>query len=160
MDHRRSGVARRAEDRMGPGYRVYFGETARAYRAVVLLTYGTKRRQQRDVGAARACWHDYKARTRGAATSLPGVVPSRRSALPASTSSVGWGLMSHCDKRWERPGHPTDASRCLPSTTFEACRRSSAKSPSGATLTNSHAWSSPKARSCWSLGQARKPDRC
>jgi len=42
----------------GPGYRVYFrrdGDTL-----ILLLTGGTKKRQQRDIEAARACWRDYK----------------------------------------------------------------------------------------------------
>jgi putative addiction module killer protein len=47
----------------GPGYRVYFardGETL-----VILLTGGSKKRQQRDIEAAHACWQDYKRRQRG-----------------------------------------------------------------------------------------------
>jgi putative addiction module killer protein len=46
-----------------PGYRVYFardGETL-----VILLTGGSKKRQQRDIEAASACWQDYKRRKRG-----------------------------------------------------------------------------------------------
>ena len=42
----------------GPGYRVYFardGETL-----LILLTGGTKKRQQRDTNAAIAYWQDYK----------------------------------------------------------------------------------------------------
>ena len=42
----------------GPGYRVYFardGETL-----LILLTGGTKRRQQRDMNAAITYWQDYK----------------------------------------------------------------------------------------------------
>lgn len=44
----------------GPGYRVYlawFGE-----RLVILLGGGTKRRQTKDIEAAKARWTDYKAR--------------------------------------------------------------------------------------------------
>ena len=47
----------------GPGYRVYFardGETL-----IILLTGGTKKRQQRDIDAARTYWNDYKQRKRG-----------------------------------------------------------------------------------------------
>jgi putative addiction module killer protein len=42
----------------GPGYRVYFGRDGEAL--VILLTGGTKRRQQRDIDAAHAYWRDYK----------------------------------------------------------------------------------------------------
>lgn len=42
----------------GPGYRVYFGRAGEAL--VILLTGGTKRRQQRDIDAAIAYWQDYK----------------------------------------------------------------------------------------------------
>ena len=44
----------------GPGYRVYFGRDGDAL--VTLLTGGTKRRQQRDIEAAKANWTDYKRR--------------------------------------------------------------------------------------------------
>jgi putative addiction module killer protein len=47
----------------GPGYRVYFGRDGEAL--VILLTGGTKRRQQRDIDSAHACWQDYKRRKRG-----------------------------------------------------------------------------------------------
>ena len=47
----------------GPGYRVYFGRDGAAL--VVLLTGGTKKRQQRDIENARTCWQDYKDRKRG-----------------------------------------------------------------------------------------------
>jgi putative addiction module killer protein len=47
----------------GPGYRVYFGRDGEGL--VILLTGGTKRRQQRDIENARAYWRDYKARRRG-----------------------------------------------------------------------------------------------
>ena len=42
----------------GPGYRVYFGRDGETL--VILLTGGTKKRQQRDILAARAFWLDYK----------------------------------------------------------------------------------------------------
>jgi putative addiction module killer protein len=42
----------------GPGYRVYFGRDGEAL--VILLTGGTKKRQQRDIDTARAYWQDYK----------------------------------------------------------------------------------------------------
>jgi putative addiction module killer protein len=44
----------------GPGYRVYFGRDGDVL--VILLTGGTKRRQQRDIEAARTLWADYKRR--------------------------------------------------------------------------------------------------
>jgi putative addiction module killer protein len=44
----------------GPGYRVYFGRDGDVL--VVLLTGGTKKRQQRDIEAAKASWADYKQR--------------------------------------------------------------------------------------------------
>jgi len=47
----------------GPGYRVHFardGETL-----AILLTGGTKNRQQRDIDAAHAYWRDYKQSKRG-----------------------------------------------------------------------------------------------
>jgi len=44
----------------GPGYRVYFGRDGGAL--VILLTGGTKQRQQRDIEAAKASWADYKRR--------------------------------------------------------------------------------------------------
>ena len=43
----------------GPGYRVYFGRDGNV--VVVLLTGGTKKRQQRDIKWAIALWHDYRA---------------------------------------------------------------------------------------------------
>lgn len=42
----------------GPGYRIYFGRDGETI--VVLLTGGTKKRQQRDIDAAHSCWQDYK----------------------------------------------------------------------------------------------------
>jgi putative addiction module killer protein len=42
----------------GPGYRVYFGRDGDVL--VILLCGGTKKRQQRDIEKAIACWQDYK----------------------------------------------------------------------------------------------------
>jgi putative addiction module killer protein len=42
----------------GPGYRVYFGRDGNTL--VILLTGGTKKRQQRDIGTAIGYWRDYK----------------------------------------------------------------------------------------------------
>jgi putative addiction module killer protein len=47
----------------GPGYRVYFGQDGMTL--VVLLTGGTKKRQQRDIEAAHGYWRDYKQSKRG-----------------------------------------------------------------------------------------------
>ena len=44
----------------GPGYRVYFGRDGSAL--VILLTGGTKQRQQQDIATAKALWADYKLR--------------------------------------------------------------------------------------------------
>lgn len=44
----------------GPGYRVYFGRDGSAL--VILLTGGTKQRQQQDIAMAKALWADYKLR--------------------------------------------------------------------------------------------------
>lgn len=44
----------------GPGYRVYFGRDGEVL--VILLTGGTKKRQQRDIETAKALWADYKRR--------------------------------------------------------------------------------------------------
>ena len=44
----------------GPGYRVYFGRDDDVL--VILLTGGTKQRQQRDIETAKASWTDYKRR--------------------------------------------------------------------------------------------------
>ncbi len=44
----------------GPGYRVYFGRDGETL--VILLTGGSKKRQQRDIEAAVALWADYKRR--------------------------------------------------------------------------------------------------
>jgi len=47
----------------GPGYRVYFGRDGTSL--VILLTGGTKKRQQKDIDAAHEYWSDYKRRQRG-----------------------------------------------------------------------------------------------
>jgi putative addiction module killer protein len=47
----------------GPGYRVYFGQDGQTL--VILLTGGTKKRQQRDIDDARTYWNDYKKSKRG-----------------------------------------------------------------------------------------------
>jgi putative addiction module killer protein len=47
----------------GPGYRVYFGQDGQTL--VILLTGGTKKRQQRDIDAAHTYWQDYKQSRRG-----------------------------------------------------------------------------------------------
>jgi putative addiction module killer protein len=44
----------------GPGYRIYFAKDGE--RLVILVGGGTKKRQQHDVGDARANWQDYKRR--------------------------------------------------------------------------------------------------
>jgi putative addiction module killer protein len=44
----------------GPGYRVYFGRDGDVL--VILLTGGTKQRQQRDIDQAKAQWAEYKLR--------------------------------------------------------------------------------------------------
>lgn len=41
----------------GPGYRIYFGRDGEML--LILLTGGTKKRQQRDIDAAKALWADY-----------------------------------------------------------------------------------------------------
>jgi putative addiction module killer protein len=53
----------------GPGYRLYFGRDGDVL--VILLTGGTKKRQQRDIERAAAFWRDYK-RTRRATRSRTG----------------------------------------------------------------------------------------
>jgi putative addiction module killer protein len=47
----------------GPGYRVYFGKDGNEI--VILLGGGTKKRQRRDIEAARDRWQDYKDRKKG-----------------------------------------------------------------------------------------------
>ena len=44
----------------GPGYRVYFGMDGDTL--VILLGGGTKKRQQKDIDAAKTLWREYKAR--------------------------------------------------------------------------------------------------
>ena len=44
----------------GPGYRVYFGRDGAVL--VILLSGGTKKRQQRDIAEAQLLWADYKQR--------------------------------------------------------------------------------------------------
>lgn len=44
----------------GPGYRIYFGRDGDRF--VVLLAGGDKRRQDRDIEAAKARWAEYKKR--------------------------------------------------------------------------------------------------
>lgn len=46
----------------GPGYRVYFGRDGEVL--VILLTGGTKQRQQRDIANAIGMWADYRRRRR------------------------------------------------------------------------------------------------
>ncbi|MDO8875633.1 MAG: addiction module killer protein [Pseudolabrys sp.] len=57
-----SGVLEYKVD-FGPGYRVYFSRSAG--KLLILLTGGTKKRQQRDIDAAIAFWQDYKQGKRG-----------------------------------------------------------------------------------------------
>ncbi|MBI3517574.1 MAG: type II toxin-antitoxin system RelE/ParE family toxin [Proteobacteria bacterium] len=47
----------------GPGYRLYFGRDGAT--VVILLTGGTKRRQQRDIERAKELWAAYRQRKRG-----------------------------------------------------------------------------------------------
>jgi putative addiction module killer protein len=42
----------------GPGYRVYFGKDGERF--IILLGGGTKRKQQKDIDAAKALWQQYK----------------------------------------------------------------------------------------------------
>lgn len=44
----------------GPGYRIYLGRDGD--RLIILVAGGTKRRQDRDIEAARSRWANYKAR--------------------------------------------------------------------------------------------------
>jgi putative addiction module killer protein len=46
----------------GPGYRVYFGKDGE--RIVILLSGGTKKRQQDDIELAGDCWLNYKKQKR------------------------------------------------------------------------------------------------
>jgi putative addiction module killer protein len=47
----------------GAGYRVYFGRDGDTI--VILLTGGTKKRQQPDIDAAKVYWRDYRLSKRG-----------------------------------------------------------------------------------------------
>jgi putative addiction module killer protein len=47
----------------GPGYRIYLGRDGETL--VILLAGGTKKRQQRDIAAARERWADYRQRRKG-----------------------------------------------------------------------------------------------
>ena len=49
----------------GPGYRVYFGRDGATL--VILLTGGTKQRQQRDIERAKELWTDTKRRRKAPA---------------------------------------------------------------------------------------------
>ena len=42
----------------GPGYRIYLGRDGDSL--IILLAGGTKKRQQRDIAAARSLWEAYK----------------------------------------------------------------------------------------------------
>jgi putative addiction module killer protein len=46
----------------GPGYRIYFGRDGD--QIVILLGGGTKKRQQKDIDAAKILWKEYKRRKR------------------------------------------------------------------------------------------------
>jgi putative addiction module killer protein len=46
----------------GPGYRIYFGRDGD--QIVILLGGGTKKRQQKDIEAAKILWKEYKRRKR------------------------------------------------------------------------------------------------
>ena len=46
----------------GPGYRIYFGRDGDAL--IILLGGGTRKRQQRDIEAARDLWRQYQQRKR------------------------------------------------------------------------------------------------
>jgi putative addiction module killer protein len=48
----------------GPGYRIYFGRDGDV--VVILLTGGSKKRQQRDIERSHGYWADYKRRKRAA----------------------------------------------------------------------------------------------
>ncbi|MEM9128198.1 MAG: type II toxin-antitoxin system RelE/ParE family toxin [Pseudomonadota bacterium] len=56
------GVSERRID-FGPGYRIYFGRVGDEI--VILLCGGSKKRQQKDIEAAKACWNEYKRRKKG-----------------------------------------------------------------------------------------------
>lgn len=44
----------------GPGYRIYFGRDGNVL--VILLTGGSKKRQQKDIDTAKMSWAEYKRR--------------------------------------------------------------------------------------------------
>jgi putative addiction module killer protein len=44
----------------GPGYRIYFGKDGD--HLVILISGGTKKRQQQDIAVAQECWAAYKRR--------------------------------------------------------------------------------------------------
>ena len=46
----------------GPGYRIYIGKDGDAL--IILLGGGTKKRQQKDIEAAKSLWKQYKQRKR------------------------------------------------------------------------------------------------
>lgn len=46
----------------GPGYRIYYGKDGEEL--VILLTGGTKKRQDNDIATAKSYWQDYKRRTK------------------------------------------------------------------------------------------------
>ncbi len=46
----------------GPGYRIYFGKDGDML--IILLGGGTKKRQQKDIEAAKSLWKQYKQRKR------------------------------------------------------------------------------------------------
>ncbi len=46
----------------GPGYRIYFGKDGDAL--IILFGGGTKKRQQKDIEAAKSLWKQYKQRKR------------------------------------------------------------------------------------------------
>ena len=48
----------------GPGYRIYFGKDGDRF--VILIGGGTKKRQDKDIASAQACWADYKRRKKHA----------------------------------------------------------------------------------------------
>lgn len=56
-----SGVQELRVD-FGPGYRIYFGWDGT--QLVILLGGGSKKRQQTDIGAAKALWQEYKLQKR------------------------------------------------------------------------------------------------
>jgi putative addiction module killer protein len=55
------GVMERRID-WGPGYRIYFGWDGATL--IILLGGGSKKGQQADIMAAKACWQDYRKRKR------------------------------------------------------------------------------------------------